>query len=195
MGLGSAMAGGNPILERQKDDFYPTPPEVTVALLEVETFVGSIWEPACGDGTMARLLATKGNKVAGSDLNPRGYGTKADFLAIRPRPMQNTSIVTNPPFGKVAQQFIEHGLAFQPRKMALILKSSYWHADTRHDLYERCQPARIYKLTWRPDFLGLGRPTMEVMWCVWDRDHVGETTHHLLRRPSKSALQAAISLL
>ena len=28
-------------------EFYPTPPEATRALLSVEAFDGSIWEPAC----------------------------------------------------------------------------------------------------------------------------------------------------
>jgi hypothetical protein len=43
---------------REKDDFYPTPPEPTRALLAVEgqrlRQLGAVWEPACGDGAMAR---------------------------------------------------------------------------------------------------------------------------------------------
>ena len=31
---------------RLPNEFYPTPPEATRALLSVETFDGSIWEPA-----------------------------------------------------------------------------------------------------------------------------------------------------
>jgi hypothetical protein len=40
---------------RQRDDFYPTPPEGTRALLSVERFEGPIWEPACGDGAISRV--------------------------------------------------------------------------------------------------------------------------------------------
>ena len=32
---------------RVPNDFYPTPPEAVRALLSVESFEGSIWEPAC----------------------------------------------------------------------------------------------------------------------------------------------------
>ena len=37
-------------------NFYPTPPEATRALLSVETFDGPIWEPACGQGHIAKVL-------------------------------------------------------------------------------------------------------------------------------------------
>jgi len=53
---------------RQKDDFYPTPPEGTRALLSVERFDGSIWEPACGDGAISRVLIEAGYEVVSSDL-------------------------------------------------------------------------------------------------------------------------------
>jgi hypothetical protein len=41
---------------RAAHDFYPTPPEAVRALLSVESFEGSIWEPACGDGAISRTL-------------------------------------------------------------------------------------------------------------------------------------------
>ena len=50
---------------RPEHDFYHTPPEATEALLKVEKFVGEIWEPACGDGSMSlvflKLIITKSN--------------------------------------------------------------------------------------------------------------------------------------
>ena len=33
--------------KRAAFEYYPTPPEATRALLSVEKFEGSIWEPAC----------------------------------------------------------------------------------------------------------------------------------------------------
>lgn len=33
--------------KRAAFEFYPTPPEATRALLSVEQFEGSVWEPAC----------------------------------------------------------------------------------------------------------------------------------------------------
>lgn len=41
---------------RNKHDFYPTPEIATVRFLEAERFEGEIWEPACGDGAMSRVI-------------------------------------------------------------------------------------------------------------------------------------------
>lgn len=45
---------------RPTNDYYPTPPEATQALLGVESFDGDIWEPACGDGAICRVLEANG---------------------------------------------------------------------------------------------------------------------------------------
>ncbi len=60
------------IQTRQKDDFYPTPPEATKALLEVERFDSLVWEPAAGDGAIAKVLADHGYGVVASDLHDYG---------------------------------------------------------------------------------------------------------------------------
>jgi len=182
MGIGAAMAGGNPQDGREDRDFYPTPANVTQALLNVETFTGTIHECACGDGAMAEVLKAAGYTVIATDIEPLDYGTQADFLEIG-APLAD-SIITNPPFA-LAAKFIEHGLGvLKPRKMALMLKSTYWHAAERRELFERYRPSAIYPLLWRPDFKGLGRPTMEVQWCVWDREHMGHPIYRPLPNPT-----------
>jgi hypothetical protein len=174
MSLGAAMAGGNPTLGREDRDFYPTPAECTRALLAVESFVGSIWEPACGDDAITRELRAAGYRVVNTDIHPLAGGGKLDFFAVPPRKVAN--IVTNPPFD-LAVEFIEHGMSFNPDKMIYMLKTTYWQAVTRQPLFQKFKPARIYPLTWRPDFKGLKRPTMEVIWCVWERGHTGEPSY------------------
>ena len=47
-------------MARQKDDFYPTPPEATQLLLDNESFDGLVWECACGNGAMAKTLEEMG---------------------------------------------------------------------------------------------------------------------------------------
>ncbi|GAB7057373.1 hypothetical protein JCM16163A_41220 [Paenibacillus sp. YK5] len=48
--------------KRRELDYYPTPPEVTHALMQflkaegVLDGVWLIWEPACGDGAMSEVL-------------------------------------------------------------------------------------------------------------------------------------------
>src|SRR5690606_12270585 len=67
-------------LEREKDDFYPTPPEPTRAFLHAEIRrlrdFGVIWEPAAGDGAMAREMEALGLRVVASDLVDRGCGAE-----------------------------------------------------------------------------------------------------------------------
>jgi predicted nucleic-acid-binding Zn-ribbon protein len=80
-------------------DYYPTPPEATRALLAAEQFDGSIWEPACGEGHLAKVLTDAGYDVTSTDLVDYGFGTPSqDFLAER-KPLAK-HIVTNPPYGR-----------------------------------------------------------------------------------------------
>jgi hypothetical protein len=183
--IGAAMAGGNPRRSRQKDDWYPTPPEVTVALLDSEAFDGPIWEPCCGDGSMATVIASRGYHVVSSDLVDRGFTELhgADFDVLRIGRLLAPNIVTNPPF-VLAPKVISHLLSLEPDSLALLLKSTFWHARSRSALFERHPPAVIHALTWRPDFLGYGGPTMEAVWCVWRRGHRSGTTYKLLHRPA-----------
>lgn len=57
-------------------DFYPTPAHVTEALLERETFKGTMWEPACGDGAMSRILEQKlpHCRIVSTGINDYGFG-------------------------------------------------------------------------------------------------------------------------
>ena len=76
-----AYVGFNQKNNRVKNDFYPTPPEATEILLNKFTFNGDIWECACGDGSMSKVLEQKGYDVYSSDLIDRGYGESGvDFL-------------------------------------------------------------------------------------------------------------------
>ena len=90
-----SLVGTNNIA--RDNDFYPTPPEATQALLNVETFSGSIFEPACGDGAICKVLLKNGHtNIIASDLIDRGYGTGGiDFLKCK---TTADNIVTNPPF-------------------------------------------------------------------------------------------------
>ena len=60
--------------KRREMDFYPTPPEVTVALVRflreryLMTDADTVWEPACGDGAMVRALRSEGLTVTASDI-------------------------------------------------------------------------------------------------------------------------------
>ena len=158
--------------DRSKTDFYPTPPDVTEALLNFleERWLldkgDLIWEPACGTGDMAEVMKRMGYSVTVSDLYPAGYSRDAvDFLLAD---RQCDWIITNPPFSH-AEAFIRHARELN-KPCAFLLKSQFWHAQRRQQLFRVHPPTYVLPLTWRPDFLQgakSGSPTMEVLWTVW----------------------------
>ena len=63
-----AYVGHNANGDREKDDFYPTPPNATQSLLDNQKFEGNIWECACGNGAMSKVMEESGYEVYSSDL-------------------------------------------------------------------------------------------------------------------------------
>ena len=187
-GLGRAMAGGGDKAKRQANDFYPTPAAVTRALLRVEgqclqnVAPGPVWEPCGRGGAILTVLAEAGFDVLGSDIVPDpAHGVAALDLLQCKRPLAR-KVVTNPPFA-IAAEII--GVLLERLKvdyLALLVKSQFWHADERTALFRRHRPARIWALTWRPDFMNLGAPTMECQWVVWQRGWALGTQYDLLPR-------------
>ena len=188
-GIGAAMAGGKlgtgKNLPRQEDDWYPTPADVTSVLFDRVQFDGAIYEPCCGDGSLARVAEESyGYEVIGTDLHDRGYGIGHgnEYDALKISKLLAPNVVTNPPFN-IAADIIKNIWSLEPKSMAMLLKSTYWHAESRRRMFEDMRPSKIIALTWRPDFLNLKRPTMEVIWCVWNREHNGDTAYELVHRP------------
>ena len=189
---GSAIVGAQKTHKRKAADFYPSPPDVTVALMDFLKLPEDtdIWEPASGDGAMSRILERYVDSVASTDLRdePSIYGHGGvDFLNYdevkfhgRPQP---DWIITNPPFN-LSEGFIRKALSITPN-VAMLLKSQYWHAARRLSLFTECQPAYVLPLTWRPAFLEAERgssPLMDVIWVVW-KGQVSTTEFLPLKRP------------
>lgn len=185
--LGKMMTGGD-AGNRQENDYYGTPEDCTTALVREErerlALLERLWEPACGEGAICDVLAENGLSFIGTDLVDRdylGHEHTMDFLETNVR--LAPGIITNPPFS-LAAKFIHHAHHLGVDYMALLLKSTFWHAERRRRLFELWTPRRIYAMTWRPDFLKKGAPTMDCMWCVWDGLNVNrETSYRLLRQP------------
>jgi hypothetical protein len=125
-------------------DFYPTPSWATRALLaHIDIHGLDIWEPACGDGRMSKVLWAAGARVYSSDIVDRGYtGLDAlrDYTMSLPVPVAGT--ITNPPFGprgKLAEAFIRTGLRHLDRSfLALLLPCDFDSAKTRAPLFCDC---------------------------------------------------------
>lgn len=161
--------------DRQRDDFYPTWPAATEALLAVENFGPYVWEPACGEGHMARVIAATGRTVHLSDLVERGFGAGGvDFLAAST--LRAPDIITNPPF-KHAEAFLHHALDLGARKVALFLRLAFLEGVGRAErVYRQKPPSKIWIMSRRVpmhrgriavdgDATGL----MAFAWFVWER--------------------------
>lgn len=174
------LIGADVTTKREKDDFYPTPPEATEALLRAESFRGDIWEPACGDGAISQVLEAAGYRVASSDLVDRGYGqVGVDFLMEYQG--RATNIVTNPPF-KLAVPFVRKALDLTTGKVAMLLKIAFLEGVERAALFQHSPLARVHVFSRRVTFRNASRGDvngsgmMAFAWFVWDHEHKGPPT-------------------
>jgi predicted RNA methylase len=160
------LTAGNNKRNRRELDFYPTPPEATIALMDfLKLEKQTIWECACGNNAMSDVLESYGHNVISTDIN-----SGIDFLKAH---RECDAIITNPPFN-VSAEFIQKATK-EADVVAFLLKSQYWHAKKRSSLFDELPPSYVLPLTWRPDFLyqerkegeKKGSPTMEVAWSVW----------------------------
>ena len=171
---------------RETHDFYPTHPGATRALLSVEAFDGPVWEPACGDGAMSRVMEAAGLMVTSTDLIDRGYGDGGlDFLMEwSPRAPH---IVTNPPF-RWAIEFADRALMLTDPlrtgasggKVALFLRLAFLEGLERMRWFGGTPLARVWVMSRRVPMArgkahveGDGHGVIAFAWFVWEHGHVG----------------------
>lgn len=179
------------VLEREKDEFYPTPPEPTRAFLHAEydrlRDFSTIWEPAAGDGAMLREMASLGLPSVGTDLIDRGCGAEIRSFYEYRHPLA-PAIVTNPPFaecgwGNGKARWLYHALdTLGVEYMALLMNWGFPGAGGLGPFWAKYPAARVYLMRWKIDFTGQGAPPMLNGWFVWDRAHKGETVLRMLDR-------------
>jgi hypothetical protein len=178
-------------LERERDDFYPTPPGPIRVLLaaEIERLreFALIWDGSAGDGALVREMEAVGLKVHASDLFDRGCGAEIrDFYAYEVAPAKAS--VQNPPFdqcgwGNGRARWLKHALeTLELEYMALLLNWSWSGAGGLGPFWQAHPPARVYLMRWKIDFTGQGAPPMLNAWFVWDKKAQGETVLRMLDR-------------
>lgn len=174
--VGSSRANG----ERQIRDFYPTPPEATQALLDRERFNQDVWECACGDGAISRILQQNGYTVYSTDIHDYGYQEHIlDFLKADEE-LARWSIVTNPPF-KYALEFVEKAKRITVGKIAMFLKTVFLESAKRYQMFQDADfPLKcMYQFSKRVPIYKNGiimknSGLVAYAWFVWDRDYIGK---------------------
>ncbi len=180
-------------------DNFPTPPWATRALLEhvispQELRMQSCWEPACGEGHMAKVLDDYFGTVYASDIHPYGYGSTRDFLDDG-TDQDVDWIITNPPF-KQAEEFVVKALSIARRGVAMLARTVFAESVGRYQrLFSTTPPTKVAIFAERvPIFKERldpkGSTATSYAWFVWEAP-VGVTTQKLWIPPCRKILERA----
>ena len=128
--------------EREENDFYSTDP-IAIAMLHRTQLLDhdkTLWECACGDGSMSKELKRLGYNVISSDLYDRGYGaTEINFLEQSELERFHGDIITNPPY-KYINDFIVKGLKLTGRKLFIFCRVQTLEGQERYKRIFRDNP-------------------------------------------------------
>lgn len=166
--------------DAQEHDYYATDPRAVELLLENETFCSHVWEPACGEGHISKVLRNHGLTVYCTDLVDRGVGVGGvDFLKCTERG-QRCDIITNPPY-KYAREFVEKALEVvaEGQKVAMFLKLTFLEGQGRRELFRNHPPAAVYvssaRLECGKNGQFTGSSAVAYCWIVWRKGYPGPT--------------------
>lgn len=170
---------------REGLDFFPTPPWATRALPEWVLPGGatamrgrSVWEPCCGEGHQAEVLAEYFGRVHASDVYPHGYGAVGSFIGnagldldIARCPFAPDWIITNPPYS-LAVEVVERALAEAREGVAVLVRTLWIESDDRYQLFCRHEPWMVatfaervpmVQYRWDPE----ASTATSYSWIVW----------------------------
>ena len=195
--------------ERRERDAYYTESWLTNVLLRHLKVRGkTVCDPAAGRGDI--LKAVEGSIHQGTGVNTLGYDIqpprkpvrgvkiiKQDFLDPKfVIPPDVNIVITNPPFGTLAQKFVTKTLATGTVVKAAFLLKSVWNTspgtkNSRRRLFDGTRPDLIpfaYEIvlterpTWdwwyvtKAEAEENNKPFHSYSWFVWDRDWKGPST-------------------
>lgn len=180
--------------DQHPEHFYIEPISAVTALIEAEPFEGTIYDPACGSGTIPRTFRSRGFKVMSSDVVQRFHGADIDNLNFRPfdflrhdYPVRVANVVSNPPY-KLAEEFLFKALDVANCKVAFLLRLAFLEGRGRADrVFNGKTPlARVHVFPNRVNMppghlLQSGAVKREggkhaYGWFVWDHAHKGDAT-------------------
>lgn len=159
-------------------DFYPTPKWITRALIEFlharGVGLGTIWEPACGEGHMVEAMQEYGYQVMMSDLfaEAAGMGPEyaIDFVDPAAPPAEDSVdwVITNPPYGfaKYAvegkktpkrvyrpDRFMLNGINVGRAGSAMLVRTNMIAGEDRiQDIYQKFPPTFVVQFPKRLNF-------------------------------------------
>lgn len=170
---------------REKNDFYATEPRAVEKFLDALERDGivlqcPIWEPACGQGHISKVLIRHAHLVKSTDLVDRGYGSVLNFLECD-HPWDGT-IITNPPF-KLSSEFIRKALSlvYDGQRVIFFQRLNFLESAKRFALFQEFPIKYVYVHASRVgtamggDFEKYHAKSMAYAWYIWERGYEGDT--------------------
>ena len=158
---------------------------------------GSLWEPCCGDGAIARELVAHRHSVLATDIANYGFEGQAgiaDFLSIDRPPLGVSAIITNPPYNRsLCPAIVRHAVRLMKPvggSVFMLLRHNWDTAKGRQDLYKFPFVAK-HTMLWRPRWFdpkpGDSTPMHAYSWFEWDWSASPETwpVNHYISRKGK----------
>lgn len=170
--------------EREKNDYYATPPKAAELLLEIEELNKNvpIWECSAGENHLARVFREHGYKVRTSDIVKRTETTEQlDFLSDGITEWDG-NIITNPPY-KYATEFVQKAIDIikDGNKCIMFLKLQFMEGKQRRQLFDKYPPKTIWVSSSRltcaknGEFGGMNHGAVAYAWFVWEKGYSGKT--------------------
>lgn len=180
-----------------------TPEWVVETLLHVVPMYGKIWEPACGEGAIVRVINRECAgmvQVRASDIDPR-YSPKNESWDFLDPEVQSSyflpekgpfTLITNPPYGKqgrLAEAFVRAAVEITQinrGRVAMLLPVDWDAAKGRKDLFEDF-PGHVTKITlterirWTNIPQAKSGPSQNHAWMCWDHSRRGRDMRWLGR--------------
>ena len=177
-------------MQRRPAENYPTPTCLSTALTNnISLPDGRVWEPAVGEGQLAKRLVKSGFTVVGSDIRTEVSiaGKKGTDFLTAPIPAGVTSIVTNPPMdkgGRLLTAFIERGLEHLREgrlgadgALTLLLRLDHERAKSRPTYLNQASERIV--CCWRPVWFSetpgekSKEPIHSFVWWTWRANEYG----------------------
>jgi hypothetical protein len=171
----------NSLYARKDDDWYCEMPSATTALLQVEFFFGTVWDPCAGGGHIPDAVErATGLHCIASDIVDRGIRPgvhQLDFLTEW-NTFRADVICMNSPYDQ-AQLFIQTALDTQAWKVCALVRSAFLEGKKRRRWFESTPLARIWQFSSRQS-MPPGRlyhageikakgGAVAYSWLVWER--------------------------
>lgn len=140
---------------------------------------------------MAEVLAETFDHVDATDIHDYGYGAVADFLTAKIPPDYADWIITNPPFGDLAEAFVLRALDLTSFGVAMFLRLQWLETVGRYErifakhppliIAQFAERVPLHKGRWEPE----GTTATAYLWIVWLKDAAPRATEFMWIPPGQ----------